>query len=143
MLVQTREFGQVEVDDRKLLRFVAPILGFGEHRRFALIENERVEPFAWLQSLTAREVAFSVVDARQLNISYEEMIGPHCREHLQAAPGSQLRALVMVIIPEDVRRMRVSLNAPILVNEALGLAAQFVIETPRDDVPEACVASSA
>jgi len=142
VLVQTREFGQVDVEDKKFLRFVAPILGFGEHRRFALIEDERTEPFAWLQSLTAREVAFPVVDATQLNISYEELIGPHCREHLQAAPGAELRALVMVIIPEDVRRMRINLNAPILVNEALGLAAQFVIETP-EDISEPCVAGSA
>ncbi len=140
MLVQTRDFGDVEVAEEKLLRLVAPILGFAEHLRFALIEMERLEPFACLQSLLDREVAFSVVDARQLNISYEKLIGPHCREHLQAEPGSDLRALVMVIIPEDIRQMRVSLNAPILVNEALGLAAQFVIDTP-DAVPESCLAS--
>ncbi len=60
MLIQTRRFGPLEVDDGRILSFKDGLLGFPQHRRFALIQTSPDPVFFWMQSVDDPTLAFVV-----------------------------------------------------------------------------------
>ena len=53
MIIATSRFGQLEVDDRRLIEFQGGMLGFPEHRRYGLIQTGQNSGFYWLQAVLA------------------------------------------------------------------------------------------
>ena len=62
MIVNTTRFGQVEIDDDRVLEFPKGLLGFARHQRYALIQPTGESYFFWLQAIDAPELAFVVTD---------------------------------------------------------------------------------
>jgi len=62
MLIQTTRFGELEVDDARIITFHEGLLGFPDHKRFALIQTGEDPVFFWLQSVDDAGVAFVVCD---------------------------------------------------------------------------------
>ena len=62
MNVNTTRFGQVEVDQHRVLSFPKGLLGFPNANRFALIQPGDEGYFFWLQSCDVPELAFVVTD---------------------------------------------------------------------------------
>ena len=64
MLVKTKHFGEVEIDDNKLITFEKGIMGLEDLKRYVLIfdENEGEEALIhWLQSVDEPSVALPVI----------------------------------------------------------------------------------
>lgn len=62
MRIDTVRFGPLEVDEERLIEFADGLLGFPEHRRFALIQTAPDPVFFWLQSVEDPALAFVVCD---------------------------------------------------------------------------------
>ena len=63
MRVQTKFFGEVELDDNKILEFPNGIIGFEDFKKFAIIydvEDDRETKISWLQSLEEPVLALPV-----------------------------------------------------------------------------------
>lgn len=74
MLIETTQFGQVEIDASRILTFSGGLLGFPEHKRFALIQTDANEQFYWLQSVDDPTLAFLVCDPRSFIPDYSAPI---------------------------------------------------------------------
>ena len=57
MKIQTAHFGEVEIDDNKVLFFDNGLPGLEDNKRFALLSNEESKPINWFQSLDHREIS--------------------------------------------------------------------------------------
>ena len=67
MLVKTKFFGEVEIDDSKVLDFPNGIIGFEDFRKYAIIydiEDDSESKISWLQSLEEPALALPVVNPR-------------------------------------------------------------------------------
>ena len=65
MKITTRVFGEMEIDDSKIIHFPAGIIGFPEMTDFALVFDEekgKTSPIRWLQSLQETNFALPVMD---------------------------------------------------------------------------------
>ena len=51
MKIPTAHFGEVEIDEKKILYFEKGLPGLEDDKRFALLSNEDSRPVSWLQSL--------------------------------------------------------------------------------------------
>lgn len=71
MLIQTTRFGAIEVDGDKIMSFADGLLGFPDHRRFALIQTATDPAFFWLQSVDDAALAFVVCDPTIFVPDYE------------------------------------------------------------------------
>src|SRR5687768_15135601 len=60
--IQSTRFGTLVVDDGRIINFPNGLLGFPDHKRFALIQTGEENYFFWLQSVDEPNLAFVVTD---------------------------------------------------------------------------------
>jgi len=62
MLVDTIRFGQVDVDETKLITFDEGVPGLEEYQKYALLQFEESYPIIWLQSVDEGGICLPVLD---------------------------------------------------------------------------------
>ena len=77
MLVKTRFFGEVDIEDEKILTFDNGIMGFEDMKRWTLIydiEKGSEGPISWFQSLDMAELALPVINPYTVTAVYEPVV---------------------------------------------------------------------
>ncbi len=133
MLLKTTRFGDVEVGDDTIITLTQPIIGFQEFRRFVLMDGPPGSGLKWLQSTDSPELAFLLVDPRQLIPDYTVDIGRHELTELAVSGVSELEVYTLLVVPEDPAKVRTNLKAPVLINARHRLGKQTVLE--KSDYP--------
>src|SRR5205814_5080993 len=85
MDIQSTRFGTLVVDDERVINFPNGLLGFPEHKRFALIQTGEENYFFWLQSVDEPNLAFVVADPGIFFKGYEVPLRDETRQELQLA----------------------------------------------------------
>ncbi|MGN0379048.1 MAG: flagellar assembly protein FliW, partial [Butyrivibrio sp.] len=70
MHINSRLFGEIDVDDNKIITFESGIIGFDECRHFTLLydsEKGNQRSIMWLQSVERPELAFPVADPMSIS----------------------------------------------------------------------------
>lgn len=57
MKINTKKFGDIEIDETKILTMPEGLPGFPGFERFVLLEDEKTAPFSWFQSVDAPYLA--------------------------------------------------------------------------------------
>lgn len=133
MVIKTRIFGEVTVDDDKMIHFPNGIVGFPELQDFALIHDAEQGDqggIRWMQSVQEPNFAMPVVDP----LVAKEDYNPTVEDDLLKIIGECEDPLVLVTItvPSDLTKMSVNLKAPLIINVDTKKAAQVILE---DDYP--------
>jgi flagellar assembly factor FliW len=132
--IQTKYFGEIEYDDAKVILFADGLPGFPDDKRFLLMpEDEPPGIFYWLQSVDDGDVAFTLMDVYQVMEDYNPLVEQEYIEDLGDLAESPLEIFNITVIPEDTKKMRVNLKAPIVINMDSGLGKQVIVS--NDDYP--------
>ena len=51
MNIKTRRFGEIEIDEKKIISFPHGIPGLETFKRYALIQHDKTYPINWLQAV--------------------------------------------------------------------------------------------
>ncbi len=131
MRVNTKIFGEVDIEDEKLIEFTGGIIGFPELTTFALIHDaERgVEAgIRWLQSMQEPAFAMPVMDPLVVAPDYNPEIEDELLKDLELSEENLL-VLVTVTVPSDLTKMSVNLKGPIIINAQTRKACQVIVES--------------
>lgn len=134
MKVTTRVFGEVEIDDTKIIRFPAGIIGFPELTDFALIHDEEKgndAPIRFLQSLQEPEFAMPVMDPLRVDGGYNPEVEDELLKPLGEMNQDETLVLVTVTVPSDLTKMSINLQAPIVVNTDTMKAGQIIVDAEK------------
>ena len=75
MKLKTRVFGEIDIDDEKIITFENGIIGFPDLKRFTLIFNEEKKGgISWMQSLDEPVVALPVMNPLAIKEDYNPMV---------------------------------------------------------------------
>jgi len=96
MRIASSRFGDVDINDERVLRFESGLLGFPEDKRFALLEAGQDAEFWWLQSIERHDLAFVVTDPTLFVPTYEVPIGQPQMEALGLGALDEAQVLVIV-----------------------------------------------
>lgn len=132
MIVKTRYFGDVDLDDEKILTFERGIIGFEELRKFALIynnENGSDTAIQWLQSVEERSVALPVIDPSSVIMDYNPSVEDSYLTPLGPLTPDDTAVFVTLTVPEKIENMSVNLKAPIVINAATKKGCQVITES--------------
>ncbi len=125
MDIQTSRFGVLSVDEQRILFFPQGLLGFPNHKRFALIQTGPEKCFFWLQCADEPNLAFVVADPTIFFKDYDVPIRPEYMKELDMAdPGF---AQVLVICNKAEQWLTGNLLGPLLINAANCLGQQVVL----------------
>lgn len=133
MQLETSRFRTIDIDPEQVITFTQPIIGFQEYRRFVLMPAADDGSVQWLQSTENGDLAFLLIDPRQVLPDYAVRLGEQELAELAVAGVDELQIFTLLVIPEDQSQVRTNLKAPILINMKHRLARQQVMD--RSDYP--------
>ena len=141
--IQSTRFGTLLVDEERIINFPNGLLGFPDHKRFALIQTGEENYFFWLQSVDEPNLAFVVTDPAIFFKGYEVPLRDETRQDLrleqatdagegeQAAGeetvGARTFLQVFVICNKVDDWLTGNLLGPLVVNAQNRLAQQVVL----------------
>ena len=135
MKAATRLFGEIEIDESKIITFEDGIIGFPDMKKFTLIFDEEKEgrpSISWLQSMDEPEIAFPVMDPLFVCETYNPSVEEELLKNLGTIKEENLYVLVTVTVPQNIKELAVNLKAPIVINTDTRKASQIIVE---DDLP--------
>jgi flagellar assembly factor FliW len=128
--VATKAYGLIDVDERQKIVFPQGLFGFEKLKDYLLLDAER-QPFYWLQSMDAEDVAFVLVNPflfrpdYEVNVSNEEVDGIGIRSPEKALIFS------IVTIPQDGGPMTANLQGPLIINRDTRMGKQAILTDDR------------
>lgn len=129
MEVNTRIFGQINIEDDKLIHFVNGIVGFPQLTEFALIhDNDKPGGIQWLQSMQEPQFAIPVINPLDILPDYNPQVEDELLIPIGGVRPDDMLVLVTVAVPSDLTRMTVNLRGPIVINAENRKACQVITE---------------
>lgn len=132
MKVITRLFGEIEIEEDKIIYFKKGIIGFPDCKQFTLIfdEEENGDPknISWLQSLDEPSFALPVMDPLLVKEDYNPQVEQEYLKSLGVLTSENTYVLVTVTVPADIKNLSVNLKAPIVINTDELKAEQLIID---------------
>ena len=130
MKIKTKVFGEVTIDDDKVIHFPAGIIGFPDMTDFALIhdEDKGTGSIHWLQSMQEASFAMPVMDPLIVKPDYNPEIEDELLSQIGKLDPEEILVLVTVTVPSDLTKMSVNLRGPIIINAAERKACQVIVE---------------
>ena len=133
MKVDTKLFGEIEIDEEKVITFEGGIVGFPDLKRFALMHDEDNEEegrqgLSFMVSLDEPAFAMPVVDPLVVKDSYNPVVEDDYLIPLGELKEEDMLVLVTVTVPHDITKMTVNLMAPFIVNASTKKAVQVILD---------------
>jgi flagellar assembly factor FliW len=129
MEIQSTRFGRLTVDDERIITFARGLLGFPDHRKFALIQAGAESYFFWLQSVDDAHLAFVVTDPTIFFRDFEFGLKEEMRQELAVTDPQCLQ--VFVVCNKVGDWLTGNLQGPLVVNSANRMAQQVVLNEKR------------
>ena len=135
MNIETKLFGEILVDENKLITFPQGIIGFPDLKDFLLIhDGEGSSNIKWMQSIQEPGFAMPVVDPLSIVGDYNPDIEDELLKPLGDINQDNMLVLVTITVPKTIENMSVNLKGPIIINSETRKAAQLIIDDDKYQV---------
>ncbi len=135
MTINTKLFGEIVVDETKLITFINGIVGFPELKDFLLIhDSEGNGNVRWLQSVQEPAFAMPVIDPLHIMADYNPSIEDELLKPLGEMNVENMLVLVTITVPREIEKMSVNLKAPLVINGSNLKASQIIVEEDKYEV---------
>lgn len=137
MIIATKCFGEIEIDDEKIIEFESGILGFEQYKKYTLIFDSSLEEqplISWLQCVDAPELALPVINPFVVKEDYNPVVEDEVLKVLGEVTDENLAVFIVLTVPGDVKKMTANLRAPILVNSDTRKGCQIITENQDDPI---------
>lgn len=138
MLVETKHFGTIEIDDEKIITFKNGLFGFAENKKFTIIYDEESSesPFCWLQSIGNKGVILPAISPLLLFPEYSPEISDELISSIGELKAEDLMLLTIVVVPEKIENMTTNLKAPIIINTKTRNGIQVIVENNEYEIKQ-------
>lgn len=132
MLLETKHFGEIEIDEKSIIVFDSGLPGFEELKKFTLIGNEdETSPFKWLQCVNEPQMAFAVANPFLIVRDYDFELSDDATDRLKIEKGEDVVVYVILVVPEDYQKISMNLKAPLIINGRNKKGAQIILDTDK------------
>ncbi len=129
MKVKTTRFGEIEVDQERVIRFEKGLLGFPDETDYVLLQTNNEGNFFWLQSLDRPEIAFVVSDPLLFVPQYQVPIKED--DFAKIDLKSMSDAQVLIIVNKVERTLTGNLQGPLVINSLNRRGCQLVLSEKK------------
>lgn len=136
MKAATRLFGEIDIEEDKIITLENGMIGLPEFQKFALIFDEEKgmegSSIMWLQSMDDPQTAFPVMQPNTVRPDYNPTVNDEVLMPLGDLREENTYVLVTLTASADVKETSVNLKAPIVINTGTMRGCQIIVE---DDYP--------
>ncbi len=131
MKIDTRKFGEIDIDETKILTMPEGLAGFPGFKRFILIENPDTRPFCWFQSVENPNLALVVMNPFLFKPDYHFDLRNLIKiRNWTGVKEEELLIYVVINISGDSSRERkitANLIGPLVINPLNNETVQLVL----------------
>ncbi|MBF0558726.1 MAG: flagellar assembly protein FliW [Nitrospirae bacterium] len=127
MKINTTRFGEIEIEDNKIITFPLGIPGFGDLKRYVLIDYK--DPVQWLHAVDDPAVAFIVVSPFIMFQDYSVDIKDDAETFLDIKSAHDTVVLVILTVMDNI--ITANLKAPLVMNSSNFTAVQILLDDER------------
>lgn len=131
MLIKTRCFGDIDLEEDKILTFDNGIMGFEDCKRFTILydnEEENTPVISWLQSLDEQDFAIPVINPLVVKPDYNPVVEDELLSSLGELTEENVVILLSITVPSDLKKMTANLKAPFILNADTKKGCQIIVE---------------
>jgi flagellar assembly factor FliW len=128
--IHTTRFGDLEVNPLDIVTLPEGILGFDSLKKFFIVDPSDDTMILWLQSTERAEIAFPILEPKVFKPDYKVRLSASELRSLKLDSVAKKETLVYCIltIPGDVTSMTANLKAPVVINTAVQMGRQVVLQ---------------
>lgn len=131
MKINTKVFGEIDIEESKIITFENGIIGFPEMKSFTLLYNEEEGASAvirWLQSIEEPGFAIPVTDPFEIVEDYSPEVDDELLKSLGGIDDENGLVLVSITIPKELTKMSINLQGPFIINVNERKGCQVIVE---------------
>ena len=131
MKIATRYFGDIEIEDEKIVHFKNGIPGFDEYKDYTVIydiEGGTEALFSWLQCVTEKDLAFPIVNPFRVKEDFDPIVEDELLKEIGDFESEDLAVFLLATVPSDVTKSTVNMKAPLIINTKTRLGIQIIVE---------------
>ena len=130
--INTMRFGEIEVNEAKIVHFRRGIPAFEDEHEFVIIPYDEESPYYFMQSLKSPELAFLITTPFVFFPDYSIEVDDETMNELNIQNSEDVLLYSIITIPNgSIRYMTANLLAPLIVNTENMQAKQLVMEKTR------------
>jgi flagellar assembly factor FliW len=127
MLIQTLNFGDLDLPEDQVILFKEGVPGFPQIHRFVMLDFEDLKPFQYFQALDDPPIALLVVNPFSVDPTYAFQLSKSDMEDIQTSDTNETAVYAVATIPDDPEQATINLMAPIVVNVKKKCAKQVIL----------------
>ncbi len=137
MKIKTTRFGEIEIEEGKIITFPAGIPGFQNEKRYVLLPAGDDSPLIWLQSVENPALAFLAASPADFGLNYSFDLSDTIAEELEIQAPDDLLILVLLTLrrEEEGRDGQVKVTAnllgPLVINANKKKGRQVVLDPSK------------
>ena len=129
MRVKTRYFGEVDIEDTKVIHFEKGIPGFEQYTDYTILYDiEEGQKHSFPKCITEEGLAFPIVNPFRVDTSYDPVVEDALLKQLGDFETEDLAVFLLATVPADVSKTSVNMKAPIVINTRNNKAMQIIAE---------------
>jgi len=130
--IETLRFGQIEVEEEKIVHFKDGIPAFEEEHEFIIVPYDSESPYYFMQSLATPDLAFLITVPFLFFPDYEFELDEVAQHELDIKHQEDMLIYVLITIPGGkIEDMTANLMAPVVLNKENMQAKQVVLDRSR------------
>lgn len=130
MSVNTKMFGEIEIEEEKIITFEKGLIGLPDLKKFALITDAegKESKIQWLQSLDEPSMALPIINPYEILEEYNPVVEDELLKPLGEFKEEDLMLMVTIRVPQDITKMTINLKGPIIINAEARKGCQIIVE---------------
>lgn len=137
MIINTKHFGEIDLDESKIIHFDQGILGFETFTDYTILfdEEEGKRPdISWLQSVEEPSLAIPVVSPLLVKPDYNLVVEDELLISMGEMSEENTVAFVSVTVPAEIEKISANLKAPFIINADTRKGAQIILDQGKYEV---------
>jgi len=127
--LETRDFGQIDIDEDRVINMPAGMPGFPGMQRFVILDREETRPFLWYQCVDDPGLAFVIINPNLFEPDYAVDLQAVLREMSWNDDREESLAVYAIVNASEGAPEKITANliGPLVINTRKKEAVQMVI----------------
>lgn len=133
----TKLFGEVDIDESKMLTFEEGIIGYPHMQHFFMIydaDQGKKSGISWLQSVEEPAFALPVINPLVIEPTYNPSVEDELLSQLGDSGEDGFLVFSTLRVPPDITQMTINLRAPLIINPQTRKCRQIIVEDEKYSV---------
>ena len=130
MKINTKHFGEINIEESKIINFAEGIPGFPNSKNFVMLsKKEQSQLFCWLQSIEEADTAFALTVPYVFYPDYRPDVADSELATIGVTDSEDLKDISVfniMVIPKNAKEATINLKAPVVINEKVNKGGQFI-----------------